>query len=219
MKAAELVSQEMIPLKTSDTGEEALSIMGDFYVRHLPIVNNEQFLGLLSEDDILNNDIKEPVGSYQLSLTRPYVDEESHLYEVLSIMSEFQLSVIPVVDIEKDYLGLIALNDLLSALSRMGSFSEPGGIVVLEMSRINYSLTEISRIVESENASILSSMITSSPSSTKVEVTIKINRQEIGSILAAFERFDYQIKASFLKSNYFDALKDRYDSLMSYLNV
>jgi CBS domain-containing protein len=152
MKAAELVSQEMIPLKTSDTGEEALSIMGDFYVRHLPIVNNEQFLGLLSEDDILNNDIKEPVGSYQLSLTRPYVDEESHLYEVLSIMSEFQLSVIPVVDIEKDYLGLIALNDLLSALSRMGSFSEPGGIVVLEMSRINYSLTEISRIVESENA-------------------------------------------------------------------
>lgn len=219
MIASNLLSQSILPLKTSDTGEEALSLMGEFYVKHLPIVNNEQLLGLISEDDILNNDVLEPIGSFQLSLTRPYVRNKDHIYEVMRIMSEYKLTVIPVVDEEGNFLGLICQDDLLRFFANIGSFTEPGSIIVLEMSKQDYSMAQISRVVESENAAILSSFITTNLDSTKIDVTIKINRPDISNILSTFQRFDYNVKASFQESDYFESLKDRYDSLMSFLNV
>ena len=219
MIASNLLSQSIVPLRTSDTGEEALSIMSDFYVKHLPIVNNKQLLGLISEDDILNNDIVEAVGSYQLSMSRPYVKDKDHTFEVMSIMSEYNLTVIPVVDNEDNYLGLISQDDLLRFFASIGSFTEPGSIIVIEMSKQDYSLSQISRVVESENAAVLSSFITTNLDSTKIDVTIKINRPDISNILATFQRFDYNVKASFQESEYFDTLKDRYDSLMTFLNV
>jgi len=219
MVAGNLLSLEIVPLRTSDTGQEALSIMSDFYVRDLPIVNNEQLLGLLSEDDILNNDVEEAVGSYQLSMNRPFVHENDHLFEVLRVLNEYNLTVVPVIDHEENYLGLISHEDLLKYFANTASFSDPGSIIVLEMSRRDYSLAQIARIAESENANIISSFITSHPSSTQIDVTIKVNHSEVHRIIAAYQRFDYQVKASFVESDYIDSLKERYDSLMAYLNV
>ena len=219
MIAKVLTSTSLIPLRTSDTGEEALGMMNDFYVRHLPIVNNEQLLGVLSEDDILNYDVEEPVGSYSLSLTKPYVRDTDHLYEVLRLLAEYKLTIIPVVDHEDNYVGLVTLEDLLRYFSNTGAFAEPGSIIVLEISKRDYALSEISRIVESENAAILSTLITSDPNSLKLEVTLKINRQNTQSIIATFERFKYQVKATFNEADYEDSLRERYDALMAYLNV
>ncbi|MFK8101195.1 MAG: CBS domain-containing protein [Saprospiraceae bacterium] len=219
MIASTLLSMDIVPLRTSDTGSEALSIMSDFYVKHLPIVNNEELLGLLSEDDILDNDVEEAVGSYQLSISKPYVKDNDHLYEVLRVMSDHNLSVVPVVDSEQNYLGLITQEDLLRFFAKSGSFTEPGSIIVIEISKRDYSLSEIARIVESENAAILSSFITTNLESTRVDVTLKINKQDISRILASLVRYEYQIKASFQESQYFDTLSDRFDSLMTYLNI
>ncbi len=219
MVAESLISNVIIPLRTSDTGDEALSMMNDFYVHHLPIVNNEQLLGVISENDILNYDANEAVGSYSLSLRRPYVNAKDHIYEVMRQLALGELSVIPVVDDENNYLGVVTQEDLLRYFASTFSFAEPGSIIVLEINKRDYSLAEIARIVESENATILSNFITSQPDSLKMEVTIKVNRQNIQSIIATFQRFDYLIKASFNESEYIDSLKERYDSLMSYLNV
>ncbi len=219
MIASTLLSMDIVPLRTSDTGSEALSIMSDFYIKHLPIVNNEELLGLLSEDDILDNDVEEAVGSYQLSISKPYVKDNDHLYEVLRMMSDHHLTVVPVVDPEQNYLGLITQEDLLRFFAKSGSFTEPGSIIVIEISKRDYSLSEIARIVESENAAILSSFITTNLESTRVDVTLKINKQDISRILASFVRYEYQIKASFQESQYFNTLSDRFDSLMTYLNI
>ncbi len=219
MIANNLLSHNMVPLKTSDTGEEALSVMNDYYIKHLPIVNNEQLLGMISEDDILEHDVQEPVGSYQLSMSRPYVYDSDHIYEVLRVMSDYKLTVIPVIDAEGNYQGLITQEELLRFFAGIGSFTEPGSIIVLEMSKRDYSLSEIARIVESENAAILSSYITSNMDSTQIDVSIKINKQDIQSIMATFHRYNYTIKASFQEADYFESLKERYDSLMSYLNI
>lgn len=219
MIAEKLISNSLIPLRTSDTGEEALGMMNDFYVRHLPIVNNKQLLGVLSEDDIFNFDATEAVGSYSLSLNRPYVKFNDHIYEVMRLLAEKKLTVIPVVDEEDNYIGLITQEDLLRYFANAGSFSEPGSIIVLEISKRDYALSEISRIVESENATILSTFITSSPETALVEVTLKINRQNTQSIIATFERFNYKVKATFNEADYLDTLRDRYDALMAYLNV
>lgn len=219
MLAKELFSNDIIPLRTSDSGDEALGIMSDFYVRHLPIVNNKQLLGLLSEEDILNQDTEEPIGSYQLSNQGQYVKENAHIYEVLTLMSNFNLTVIPVVDEGENYVGMITLEDALHYFSKNSTFTEPGGIVVLSMQKHNYSLAEIARIVESENTIILSAMVSSERDASTIRVTLKLNRNDLQHVLAAFERFEYDIEATFQEYLVADSLKDRYDSLIHYLNV
>lgn len=219
MVAENLITTAILPLRTSDSGEEALSIMDDFHVRHLPIVNNKQLLGLISDDDILLHNVEDAVGSYALSLKRPYVKDNDHIYEVMRLLASHHLTVIPVVDVDNDYLGMITQADVLNYFATTASFAETGSIVILEMNRRDYSMAEISRIVESEGAVILSSFITSSQDSFKMEVTIKINRQNIQNIISTFERFNYEIKASFNELEYLESLQERYDSLMSYLNV
>ena len=219
MIAKTLVSNEIIPLRTSDSGNEALSIMNEFGVRHLPIVNDKQLLGLISEDDILNFDVEEAVGSYRLSTFRPYVKESDHVYEVIKVLSKQKLTLMPVINDDEEYVGLISQEDLIHYFARIGSFTESGSIVVLELNRRDYSLVEIARIVESEGAAILSSFVTSNLDSMRIDVTLKINRPDLGNIIATFNRFEYTIKATFSEEQYNDTIKERYDMLMSYLNI
>jgi acetoin utilization protein AcuB len=91
--------------------------------------------------------------------------------------------------------------------------------VVIGVNKNNYTLSQIARIVESEGAIILNSFITSSPDSTELDITLKINRPDISHIIGSFIRFGYDIKATFSESEYMDSLQEHYDSLMSYLNV
>jgi CBS domain-containing protein len=219
MIAENLISDVIIPLRTSDTGAEALGTMNEFHLRHLPIVNQEELLGLLSEDDILDNDAEGAVGSYRLSLQQPAVRDTDHLYDVLRLIADHQLTSIPVVDEKNRYIGLITTEDIVSHFAESGAFREPGGIIVLEMVRENYSLAQIARIVESENAVILSSYVQTFPETPRIEVTLKVNKRNIGGILSTFERFDFEIKASFNELDHFDTLRERYDGLLSYLNV
>jgi len=219
MIAESLISTDIIPLQTSDRGETALEMMSEFYVRHLPIVNNQQLLGLISEDDVLNYDVHEAIGSYSLSLIRPYAMISDHIYELMRLMAELRLTVIPVVDHDQNYQGVVSMEDLLQYFAQTASFTEPGSILILEVPRRDYSLAEIARLVESEQATILNVFLTGHPESARITVTLKINLLEIGRIVATFERFEYVVNASFTESEYVDSLKERYDSLMSYLNV
>lgn len=219
MIAEHLISDIIVPLRTSDTGAEALGIMAEFYVRHLPIVNQEQLLGLLSEDAILDHDVEEPVGSYNLDLQYPFARTQDHLYDVIRLVADHQLTAIPVIDEKRRYKGLITAEDLLRHFAESGTFREPGGIIVLEMMRHDYSLAQLARIVESENAVILSAHVQPFPNSPRIEVTLKVNKQNISNILASFERFDFAIKATFNETEYLDNMRERYDSLISYLNV
>ncbi len=219
MLAKTLISKSLIPLKTSDTGEFAVGAMSEYNVKHFPIVNNEQLLGLISEEDIMKSDVSEAIGSYSLALSKAYVKDDEHLYEVMRLLGEHKLTIIPVVDGDDNYVGVITQHDLITFFAETGSFSEPGSIIVLEIPKRDYSMAEISQIVESEGAVILSSFITTNLDESVVDVTIKINKAQIHNIIANFERYSYKIKYSFQETEIFDTIKERYDSLMSYLNV
>jgi hypothetical protein len=104
-------------------------------------------------------------------------------------------------------------------IATTGSIKENGAILVLEINQVDYSLAQIAQIVESNNARILSSYIMSSPDSTKLEVTLKINKTELTSIIRTFERYDYVISASFQKSQFYDDIQERYDSLLNFLKM
>lgn len=220
MIARQLISDEIMPLKTSDTGTKALKWMDEYKVSHLPIVNNDNFLGVISEQDIYNlSNFEEPLGNHKLSLKQPFINEHQHIYNVLRIIDELELTVIPVLDDHKKYLGCFTLRNLLTFIAGIYSIDNPGGVIVLEISEQDYSLTEIATIVESNNAKILSSFITNHKDSTRLEVIIKVNKIELGAILQTFDRYGYFVKASFGEDEDHEDLRERYDSFMNYLNI
>ncbi len=221
MLAKHLINDSIIPLRTSDTAITALSWMEDLRVSHLPIVNNQNFLGLISDTDIYDlNKPDEPLGNHKLSLIRPYVSLNQHFYDAIRLISEQNLTLVPVLDDNSNYLGCITMFALIEKMANTASINQPGGIIVLQINSIDYSLSEISRIVEANDAKILSSYITSYSDSNKFEVTIKVNKIDVSPIIQTFNRFDYIITASFSEESHFDDLmKDRYDLLMTYLNI
>ncbi len=220
MNALHLISDTLPPLRTSDTGEVALQLMADYQVKQLPIVNNEQFLGLIAEEDILEQGmLEDPIGNMQLSYYKPYVNEADHIYQVLRTAANLKLSLIPVVDIDNNYKGIITLEALLAEFARLSSITDPGGILELEVNVRDYSLTEISRIVESNDATILSLYTTTKSESTQREITLKLNKEDLRAVMAAFERFGYTIRNYYQKSDFEEDLRDRYESFIRYLNI
>ncbi len=220
MLAVELIADALPPIHTSDTVQKVFDRMVEFRVRHLPIVNQEQFLGLISEDDLIEiSDYQTEVGALALSLVNPYVLEDQHIYDVIRLFHEQQLTIVPVLDIKKNYLGVISINTMNEYFARLTSVSQPGGIIVLEINNKNNSLAHMAQIVESDNAQILSSYVYQHPDSTRMEVTLKVNKQDISTIIATFLRYEYDIKATFNHTGDNDNSRDRYDSLMNYLNL
>lgn len=220
MTAQMLMAQEIPPLTVEQTGKDAFHALNDHHVRHLPVVQEGRLIGILSEEDIFNHKLYEPIGQYEFSLMRRFfVRHTDHVFDVMRTMSENRLTVIPVVDDDNNYLGLITLGDLLRFFAHTASLAEPGSVLVLEMHRRDYSLALLSRVIEEENAKILAAFVTSPPSSELIEVTLKLNAQDLGRVLAALHRYEYQVKYSFTESDYTDALRERYESLMTYLNV
>jgi CBS domain-containing protein len=220
MLAKDLISDAIIPLKTSDSGLIALNWMEEYRVSHLPIVNDSDFLGLISESDIYEQgNYEEPLGNHSLGLYKPYVIEDQHIYEVIRQVYEQKLSLIPVLDHQNHYLGTITLSCLVKYFARLAAVDNPGGIIVLEMGIRDYSLSEIARLVEMNDSSILSLYVQTQPDSARLDVTIKINRMDIGPIIQTFNRYNYNIKASFFEGDHNDVLRDRYDSLMKFLKI
>lgn len=220
MLAKDLITDEVPPLKTSDTGLMVINWMDEFKVSHLPIVNNREYLGLISDTDILDLNITdEEIGKYKLSLIRPFVKENQHVYEVIKMISNMKLTVLPVLDENENYLGLIPLTGLLQQFSILAATREPGGIIVLEMNELDYSLSQIAQIVEGNDGKILSCYLNSLPDSTRIEVTVKVNKTDISGILQTFNRYNYTVKASFHQSEFSDDMKNRFDSFMNYINI
>lgn len=219
MIALELISQSITPTKTSDSGEDVLFMMNLLQVRHLPIVNQEQFLGLISESDILAHDPKDAIGSYRLSMMRPFCYEDEHIFEIMGKVSKFDLTLIPVVDKNENYLGVIKMERLLRYFADSFAFTEPGSILIIETTIKNYSMADICRIIEGENIGILSTFLHKDPDSTRVLITIKTNQRDILRAKQTLERFGFEVSSSFSDGDQNDGVKERYDLLMTYLNV
>jgi len=221
MVANDLISEIIPSLKTSDTGQTALNWMEIFRISHLPIVNNLDFLGLISDTDIYDmNQPEEPIGNHELTLLKPFVTDTQHLYEVIGIAAQLKLSVVPVLDNHGHYKGVITSNDLVRHIAGISSMDQPGGIIVLEMIERDYSLTQIAQIVESNNVRILSMYITSTVESTRLEVTLKVNTTDLLALIKTFERYNYDVKTWVTTNDSIDRFySERFDLLMKYLNI
>ena len=219
MQASELISSSIISLHPDDDGLKALSLMDDLRISHLPVIRNQFYLGLISENEILQwQSTDELIEEHLPNLMAPFVLRSQHLFDIIEILEANSLSVVPVLSEEKKYVGAISNRKLLYTIAKSAAVQNIGGVIVLEMNQNDYSMSEIASIIESNNAKILSSYITSVPDSTKMELTIKVNITELDSIIADLRRFEYKVMASYNDGNSKDDLMERYESLMRYLN-
>ena len=221
MNAAETISYEIPPLRDSESGEKALKWMEEFRVSHLPVLDkSNQYLGLVSEDNIIDmDDATMPLSHISSSFATPFIYEDAHMFEMMKLVGDIKITVVPVLSKENEYLGSTDVLRLMQIISKMSSVVEMGSIVVLEMSKHDYSLAEISQLVESNDAKILSSYITSEPNSTLLNVTIKVNKINVDAILQTFVRYSYNIVASYHQSKMQDDVKRRFEELMKYIKM
>jgi acetoin utilization protein AcuB len=220
MLAQDLINDDIPPLKVEDSAQKALHWMEEFRVSHLPVVNGVQFVGMISDTELLDlQDPEAPIGAHRLTLVKPVLHPGQHAYDVLKLMAELNLDVIAVTDENERFLGSVTLPRLAEKLASMASIREPGGIIVLEVNQVDYSLSQIAQIVEGNDAKILSSYISSAPDSSQVDVTLKINREDLTRILQTFSRYNYTVKATFHHSEFQDDLRLRYDQFMNFINL
>ncbi|WP_298714663.1 CBS domain-containing protein [Chitinophaga sp.] len=220
MLVQELISTVVPVLLPQDTGAKALRLMNEFHLTHLPLVVDNKYAYLVEEDQVLDwEDPDQLLQSSAPGTLKPAVPEGAHFYEALKVFYDTRISALPVISREGEYLGVITRENLLGSLAQYNGVKEPGGVVVLEMEPRDYSLSEIARIAESNEVTLLSVNTLTNPSTARLEVVLKTNRQEMQGLIATFERFNYTIKYMFSEELEEDLLKKNYDLLMNYISM
>lgn len=220
MLTRELLSQTLPHLRLQDKVYQALQLMNDNNVTHLPIVEAEKFIGVISEEDLLQaeND-NSALSELQQSFSDVSVKDDEHFLKAVQLAADSGLTVVPVVNEENELVGTLAYNELLKFSSEFMSLSEPGGLVVLEMESNQYSFGEISKIVETNDAQITQLNTSNDGETGMMQVTIRINKPEVSDIVATFQRYDYTVKYFFGEELYANELRSNYDNLMNYLKI
>jgi hypothetical protein len=221
MIAEELINQMIPALKLSDTAEKAIIWMEELKTNQLPVVEERQFRGLISEDIILEgNNLDRKIKEFKLLSEQCYVTEDQHLFDIIRIAHECDSELVAILDLNKQFLGVSRHEDTLKAFSNTLAVQGQGGIIVLEMRIIDYSMAEISRLIEADDAKIYGSFLSpNSRDNNFVNLTLKLNKEDLTTVIATLERFDYKIVAKFHESNNSDTEKERLDNLLNYLNI
>ena len=218
MFAYQFISNEMFALKPSDSTSSALVFMEDWLVKDLPVVQNGKLIGTVNEKVLYDNE-DEKVANV-LNPNSAFCFENTHFYDLLKLLFIGNISSISVLDKEQNFKGIIAAKDLAKQLFDHSTLAQDGGVIVLQMNARNYSLAEIARITEVNNAKILYLHVNPlADAENNIQVSLKYNITDLKYIIATFERFNYQVIFSSQQMDEDDASSKRYDWLIKYLNT
>jgi len=219
--AEELISDSLTSVKSTDKGKKALNSMDVYRVSHIPVVNDSKYLGLVSDKIIYDLNLLEvPIETQLDKLNTSHVHKEQHIFEIAILMYKLKLSVLPVLDAEHYYLGAITLYDLARRFAKLFSLEEIGGVIILEMNVNNYSLSEISQIVEGNDVKILSCFMDRKHGTNVLDVILKLDKDDLSPLIQSFMRYNYNVKAVYLdNSELKDLYKDRFDQFMKFMNI
>jgi len=219
--AENLISDVVPSLQCTEKGQKALNWMDVFRVSHLPVVEGTKYLGLVSDKLIYDLDLLDkPIESEKDKLNTSHVHKEQHIFEVAILMYKLKLSVIGVLDDEHYYIGAITLYDLARRFARLFSLQEIGGVIVLEVNVNDYSLVQISQIVESNDTKILSFFLNRSPGTNTMEIILKLDKEDLSPVIEALMRYDYHVKDVYLDNSMLnDLYQDRFDQFMKFMNI
>lgn len=216
----EILSVGIPYLQMEDTVMLAKEIMVDHHVAHLPVVSENKLLGILNEDSLLDAPSDEaPISSMQTIFSHASVQGIGHILDTLHVCTEFQLTLVPVLSEESDYLGSITAMDLLRHTDKIIGAGDPGAIIVLEMDRVNFAFSEIIKLVETNDAQVTQLNTHLESTTSSFFITLRLNKMEVSDIVATFQRYEYKIKYFFGEEQYENELRSNYNHLMNYLSI
>ena len=219
MLAKELINYNIPLLQLNDKVSKALGLLADFHLANLPVVTNDNFLGIISESDLLDTDSNNTIETLQHNFINAFVPASAHFLNAVHVSIQLDTTVVPVINSNNEFEGSRVVSDLLKNLGDFSGASDIGGLIVLEMNRSQFSISEISRIVESNNCTILHLNTTTNATTGLLTVTIQTNKKEIDSVIATFERYDYNVIFTYGNEKSNDEIISNYQNLMSYLSV
>lgn len=214
----ELISTNIPTLDYQETAGEALSMMKEHHLEQLPVIDNDKYLGIVFEEDLINLPSDQSIQKSNVRLSRVMVPAHQYYLQAVQVAMDYRVGIVPVVENE-ELLGVIHQTDLFLELGKQNGVQDPGGIIVLEMDSINFSFSEISRLVETNDAQITQLNTFRLLHPPTLLVVLRVNTIEISTIVATFQRYDYKVKYYFGEEKYENQLKSNFDHLMNYLNL
>lgn len=222
MLAEELINPATPVLRPYDSVGQAVDLMDEYGIRQLALVEDEVYKGLLSEDTLLSfPDDEKLLSELNLPPNPVHANLFQHIFEVMGIANQYRLDSVPVLDEDNLYAGTIVVTDMLSKFAGLLGSQEAGAVVVLKMSNRDYSMTDISRLVESNNTKIISSYFSGAEYGAvdQATLTLKLNRMEVSAVVATFERFGYSVENVYANEPLENPDRHRLDLLLRYLET
>lgn len=221
MIAEDLINHMIPPLKGTDDAHKAIVWMEEFRCNYMPVVVDSKLMGFISEEIILEtNEIEKEVADFNLVGKNCYVHLDTHFYDILKVAADNKLQMVGVLNEEEKYFGVITVQDTLTSFAQTAAVQLPGGILVLSMNFVDYSLAEISRLIEENHAKILSSIIKEDPLDPgKIRLTVKLNQLDMSRIVATLERFNYKVIGRYQETKPVENERERIDMLLRYLDI
>ena len=219
MIVEDYLQTDLLPLQFNQRVDFALGMMDEMKISHLPLLNGDIFLGLVSEQQ-LNEVEDETLLLSQLHLfpLRIFIGSDRPIHDLLHIFAKSDYSIIPVLSADGLYAGYISAARMCKELAKILQADKAGGVLIFEIAKNNYHLSEIAHLLEAEDVRILNLLSIPLANSEEMQLIVKLDTQDLSRIIKTFSRFEYKVKAS----HYDDSLDlnqgDRYELLMKYLN-
>lgn len=220
MQIARIPLLQDTALKLTDTIQFAVERMDDFQVDILPVIDDNNYIGYITQNDLLNAlDDQFSIAIIQVRTEPIYLQTDQHPYDAMRIMTAYKLSTLPILDENKKYQGMLSSFNLINAMVSIQSQNENGAIMVLEVGTHDFSLSKIAHLVETENYQIINCSTRAIPENSTIEITLKVNKSNIASLLSSFARQNYNVIETFNATQEEDDLHERYQHLMNYINI
>ena len=219
MNINDYLLEEIEPLRLKDDVKKAIKVFTNYPITHFPVIENSRLLGNFAEEDIQTIENKEDeLVIYNHLLNSFFADEKATVLELLKIFADNDTNIIPILNDNKEYIGYLDLRDVLDVFSSSPFMIEEGETLIVEKLQNDFSMSEITQIVESNGGKLLGLYI-SEKSGEFVQITVKVISDEINEIMQTFRRYDYKIISMHENDIYLEDLKNRSDYLQKYLEM
>lgn len=218
MHLQDYINNSIKPLHLKDSIYMALEILNDFHNSHIPVIKDNIYLGVLSENEAGSYKPEKSIEDIKHELEHFYVNENADWLLVLESLVKNNSDFMPVINEKGEYLGYYELSDIITFFNRIPFLNEHGAIIKIKKESVDYSFSEISQIIETNDLKPLGIFISDSDGGF-TEITLKINSSDTNSLLQTFRRYEYEVISDSYDDKFLEDLKERSEYLLKYLNL
>ncbi|WP_047548111.1 CBS domain-containing protein [Psychroserpens sp. Hel_I_66] len=218
MPLKQYIINDIKPLNVNEKVSDVKLLFNELTYSHIPVERDGVYQGCISENDAHCFESQKTIADCNYAIEGFFVRSQTNWLDVLETFAQNSCNIMPVLDKHNNYLGYYELGDIIGLFNETPFFAEPGGILIIEKGITDYSFSEISQIVESNDAKILGAFI-SKMEGGLIQVTLKIGNAGLNDVVQTFRRYSYNIISGHEEDTYVENLKERSEYLKKYLDI